>query len=184
MNWITRARVKVDRVACPWLIKKFVDPDAEFFFVPADQVMAEAERLAAIPFDVKDVELGHHGQECSFEAILKKYDLTGNPALVLLGKIVNGADTDNTLRFSKGARLQRKMRRLKKPFDAQVAIQYNESRYAILKHYDLPCTLRTRPWSMKFPKQQPPSTNAACCTCKSQLLCRNTPKCAFKSWSR
>ena len=97
MNWITRARVKVDRVACPWLIKKFVDPDAEFFFVPADQVMAEAERLGAIPFDVKDVELGHHGQECSFEAILKKYDLTGNPALVLLGKIVNGADTDNTL---------------------------------------------------------------------------------------
>ena len=97
MNWITRARVKVDRVACPWLIKKFVDPDAEFFFVPADQVMAEAERLAAVPFDVKDVELGHHGQECSFEAILRKYDLTGNPALVLLGKIVNGADTDNTL---------------------------------------------------------------------------------------
>ena len=97
MNWITRARVKVDRVACPWLIRKFVDPDAEFFFVPADQVMAEAERLTAVPFDVKDVELGHHGQECSFEAILKKYDLTGNPALVLLGKIVNGADTDNTL---------------------------------------------------------------------------------------
>ena len=97
MNWITRARVKVDRVACPWLIKKFVDPDAEFFFVPADQVMAEAERLDAVPFDVKDVELGHHGLECSFEAILRKYDLTGNPALVLLGKIVNGADTDNTL---------------------------------------------------------------------------------------
>lgn len=97
MRWITRARVKVDRVACPWLIKKFVDPDAEFFFVPADQVMAEAERLAAVPFDVKDVELGHHGLECSFEAILKTYDLTGNLALVLLGKIVNGADTDNTL---------------------------------------------------------------------------------------
>ena len=97
MNWITRARVKVDRVACPWLIKHFVDPDAEFFFVLADQVMAEAERLGAIPFNVKNVELGHHGQECSFEAILKKYDLTGNPALVLLGKIVNGADTDNTL---------------------------------------------------------------------------------------
>jgi hypothetical protein len=97
MHWITRARVKVDRVACPWLIKHFVDPDAAFSFVPADQVMAEAERLGAIPFDVKDVELGHHGQECSFEAILRKYDLTGDPALVLLGKIVNGADTNNTL---------------------------------------------------------------------------------------
>jgi hypothetical protein len=97
MKWITRERVKVDRVACPWLLKKFVDPDAEFYFVPADQVMSEAERLGAIPFDVRGVELGHHGQECSFEAILKKYDLTQDPALVLLGKIVNGADTDNTL---------------------------------------------------------------------------------------
>lgn len=97
MKWITRERVKVDRVACPWLIKKFVDPEAEFFFVPADQVMTDAERLGATPFDVKGVELGHHGQECSFEAILKKYNLTDNPALVLLGKIVNGADTDNAL---------------------------------------------------------------------------------------
>ena len=79
------------------MIKKFVDKDAEFVFVPADKVMEEAKRLVAIPYDVKDVELGHHGKECSFEAILKKYGLTNNPALVLLGKIVNGADTDNTL---------------------------------------------------------------------------------------
>ena len=97
MKWITRERVKVDRVACPWLIKKFVDKDAEFIFAPAERVMDEAQRLGAIPYDVKDVELGHHGKECSFEAILKKYKLTGDPALVLLGKIVNGADTDNTL---------------------------------------------------------------------------------------
>jgi hypothetical protein len=97
MKWITRERVKVDRVACPWLIKKFVDKDAEFLFVPGDKVMSEAKRLGATPYDVKDVELGHHGQECSFEAILKKYGLTKDPALVLLGKIVNGADTDNTL---------------------------------------------------------------------------------------
>ncbi len=97
MRWITRERVKVDRVACPWLIKKFVDKDAEFFFVPADKVAEEAKRLGATPYDVKDVELGHHGKECSFEAILKKYRLTGDPALMLLGKIVNGADTDNTL---------------------------------------------------------------------------------------
>src|SRR6476646_8188145 len=97
MKWITRERVKVDRVACPWLVRKFVDKDAEFIFVPADKVMAEAKRLGAIPYDVKDVELGHHGKECSFEAILKKYELTKNLALVLLGKIVNGADTDNTL---------------------------------------------------------------------------------------
>lgn len=97
MKWITREHVKVDRVACPWLIQKFVDPTAEFIFVPADKLMDEAKRLGAIPYDATGVELGHHGKECSFEAILKKYNLSGNPALVLLGKIVNGADTDNTL---------------------------------------------------------------------------------------
>jgi hypothetical protein len=97
MKWITREHVKVDRVACPWLIKKFVDPQAEFLFVPADEVMEVAEREGAIPFDVKAVELGHQGKECSFEAILKKYKLTADPALVMLGRIVNGADTDNTL---------------------------------------------------------------------------------------
>src|SRR5499426_1972175 len=97
MKWITREHVKVDRVACPWLIKKFVDEDAEFIFVPPDKVVNEAKRLSAILYDVKNVELGHDGKECSFEAILKKYKLTGDPALVLLAKIVNGADTDNTL---------------------------------------------------------------------------------------
>ena len=97
MKWITRERVKVDRVACPWLIKKFVDPEAEFLFVPASQVMEVAKRQSAIPFDVPNVELGHQGKECSFEAILKKHTLTSDAALVLLGKIVNGADTDNTL---------------------------------------------------------------------------------------
>ena len=97
MKWITRERVKVDRVACPWLITNFVDQEAEFLYVPTDQVDAVAEREGAIPYDVKDVELGHHGQKCSFEAILEKYDLTDNAALMLLAKIVNGADTDNTL---------------------------------------------------------------------------------------
>ena len=97
MKWITREKVKVDRVACPWLIKKFVDPQAEFLFVPPDQAMEIAARNGATPFDVNGVELGHRGQECSFEAILKRYNLTDNPALMLMGKIVNGADTDNTL---------------------------------------------------------------------------------------
>ena len=75
MKWITREKVKVDRVACPWLIKKFVDPEAEFLFVPAGKVLEVAKREKAIPYDVPDVELGHHGKECSFEAILKKYIL-------------------------------------------------------------------------------------------------------------
>jgi len=97
MRWITRERVKVDRVACPWLLKKFVDPEAEFLFVPADKVMSEAARLGATPYDVPNVELGHHGLECSFDAIVKKYGLDRDPAVVLLAKIVNGADTDNAL---------------------------------------------------------------------------------------
>jgi hypothetical protein len=97
VRWITRERVKVDRVACPWLLKKFVDPEAEFFFVPTDKVAEEAARLGATPFDVKGCELGHHGLECTFETIVKKYGLEKDPALRLLAKIVNGADTDNAL---------------------------------------------------------------------------------------
>ena len=97
MKWITREHVKVDRVACPWLIRKFIDPKAEFLFVPADKVIEVAEKEKAIPYDVAGVELGHHGKGCSFEAIVKKYGLTKDPAITLLAKIVNGADTDNTL---------------------------------------------------------------------------------------
>ncbi len=97
MKWITREHVKVDRVACPWLISKFIDKDAEFYFVPTEKVKEEAARLNAIPFDTLGAELGHHGKECSFDAIIKKYDLTSNSTLVLLSRIVNGADTDNTL---------------------------------------------------------------------------------------
>src|SRR5262245_52343336 len=92
MKWVTRERVKVDRVACPWLIRRFVDPQAVFLFVPADQVMAVAEREGAIPYDVKDVELGHHGPECSFDAIVKRYRIR-DPAVLELAKIVRGADT-------------------------------------------------------------------------------------------
>jgi hypothetical protein len=97
MKWITREHVVVDRVACPWLIRKFVDPEAEFLFVAADQVSAVAEREGAIPYDVQGAELGHHGQECSFEAIIHKYRLSSDPALMMLSRIVNGADTDNSL---------------------------------------------------------------------------------------
>ena len=93
MKWITRERPKVDRIACPWLILRFVDPDAEFLYVPADQVMAVAEREGAIPFDVPGVELGHRGPECSFDAVIAKYRLT-DPALHDLARIVRGADTD------------------------------------------------------------------------------------------
>jgi hypothetical protein len=92
MQWVTRARPKVDRIACPWLIKRFVDPAAEFLFVPADEVLAVAEKTGAIPYDVPAVELGHHGAECSFDAILVKFGLS-DPALHRLALIVRGADT-------------------------------------------------------------------------------------------
>ena len=93
MKWVTRQRPRVDRIACPWLIKRFVDSDAEFLYVPADQVLAVADREGAIPFDIPDVELGHHGRECSFDAILHKYELT-DASLQRLALIVRGADTD------------------------------------------------------------------------------------------
>jgi hypothetical protein len=97
MKWVTRERVKVDRVACPWLIRKFIDPEAEFAFVRADDVTEFAKREGAIPFDVPNVEYGHHGKKCSFDALVDKHDLAKDPAVVLLGRIVNGADTDNSL---------------------------------------------------------------------------------------
>ena len=96
MKWVTRERVKVDRVACPWLIKKFVDPEAEFLFVPPGEVMGVAESEGATPFDVPDAELGHHDGKCSFEAIVEKYRIE-DPAIQLLAKIVHGADVADDL---------------------------------------------------------------------------------------
>src|ERR1041385_6239237 len=94
MKWVTRQRPQVDRVACPWLIKRFVDPDAELLYVPADQVLLLAEREGAIAYDIPGAELGHHGNKCSFDAIVRKYDLAAaNPALEQLARIVRGADT-------------------------------------------------------------------------------------------
>jgi hypothetical protein len=93
MKWVTRERPKIDRIACPWLIKNFVDNEAEFFYVPADKVKEQANALNAIPFDVPDVEFSHHYDECTFDYILKKYRLN-DPALHTLAIIVRGADTD------------------------------------------------------------------------------------------
>ncbi|HYW26328.1 MAG TPA: chromate resistance protein ChrB domain-containing protein [Terriglobales bacterium] len=91
MRWITRKNANVDRVACPWLIRRFVDQDAEFLYVPADQVLAAAEREGAIPYDVPGVELGHVAGRCSFESIILKYGIR-DPALDRLALIVHGAD--------------------------------------------------------------------------------------------
>jgi hypothetical protein len=91
MKWITRSHVHVDRVACPWLILRFVDNKAEFLFVPANQVKKVTAETGAIPFDTPDVELGHHEGRCSFESIILKYELK-DPALLRLAKVVHSAD--------------------------------------------------------------------------------------------
>ncbi|MGQ4891656.1 MAG: chromate resistance protein ChrB domain-containing protein [Candidatus Njordarchaeia archaeon] len=96
MKWVTRERAKVDRIACPWLIKKFVDPDAEFLFVPKEKVLEVAEKENAIPFDYPSVELGHHDGKCSFEAIVEKYNID-DPAIKCLAEIVHGADVKEDL---------------------------------------------------------------------------------------
>jgi AraC-like DNA-binding protein len=93
MKWITRERPKIDRIACPWLIKNFVDPEAEFIYVPADKVKQQANELSAIPFDIPEVEYSHHNDKCTFDYILEKHSLK-DPALQTLALIVRGADTD------------------------------------------------------------------------------------------
>ncbi|MCZ8515850.1 chromate resistance protein [Paenibacillus filicis] len=90
MKWVTREHSNVERVACPWLIKRFIDPDAVFEFVPSD---TDPNTIRdGIPFDMKGVELGHHNGGCSFEAFLSKYELDKDPALVLMASIIHGAD--------------------------------------------------------------------------------------------
>jgi hypothetical protein len=93
MKWVTRANVKVDRVACPWLIRNFIDQQAEFLFVPVDQVDGVVRKTGAIPYDTSGAELGHHGEECSFDAIVKKYDIK-DEAVGRVAAIVRGADTN------------------------------------------------------------------------------------------
>lgn len=92
MKWITRERPKIDRIACPWLIARFIDKEPEFLYVPAADVPKIAKEIGAIPYDIPGVEMGHAGELCSFDAFMKKYELT-DPALQQLAVIVRGADT-------------------------------------------------------------------------------------------
>lgn len=92
MKWVTKENANVDRVACPWLIRRFIDPQAEFLFVARDQVMIVAQREGATPYDVPGVELGHVAGRCSFESIMEKYELGRDPALARLATIVHAAD--------------------------------------------------------------------------------------------
>ncbi|WP_137822230.1 chromate resistance protein ChrB domain-containing protein [Pseudomonas sp. D(2018)] len=92
MKWVTRERPKIDRIACPWLIQRFIDPQPEFLYVPASEVLRVAAEQDAAPYDIPNVELSHDGELCSFDAFLKKYALV-DPALRKLAAIVRGADT-------------------------------------------------------------------------------------------
>ena len=92
MKWITRERPKIDRIACPWLIKRFVDPEAEFIYVPKENVFEEAEKQNAIPYDIQGAEYSHYGEECTFDYIVRKHDLK-DEAVLQIAKIVRGADT-------------------------------------------------------------------------------------------
>lgn len=94
MKWVTRERPKIDRIACPWLIARFIDDAPEFLYVPGGEVMNVAQETGAIPYDIPGVELGHHGPECSFDAFIVKYELK-NPSLAKLAKIVRAADTSS-----------------------------------------------------------------------------------------
>ncbi len=96
MKWVTRSHVHVDRVACPWLISRFVDNQAEFLFVPKNDVERAVQETGAIPFDAPGVELGHHDGRCSFEAIIRKYDLK-DPGLLRLAQIVHSADVGDDI---------------------------------------------------------------------------------------
>lgn len=93
MKWITRERPKIDRIACPWLIKHFVDENAEFIYVPKEQVFDKAKELDAVPYDIPGAEYSHYGDECTFDYIIKKHQLT-DPSLLQLALIIRGADTD------------------------------------------------------------------------------------------
>jgi hypothetical protein len=94
MKWVTRERPVIDRIACPWLIARFIDTEAEFLFVPPAEVMNTARETGATPYDVPGVEMTHEGDNCSFDAFVKKYDLGKDPAIATIAAIVRGADTD------------------------------------------------------------------------------------------
>ncbi len=97
MKWVTRARPKTDRIACPWLIRRFIDPDAEILYVPTDQVLATADEVGGHSFDMPGATYDHRGNQCTFEVLIDDYELGGDPALVRLARIVHAADIDSEI---------------------------------------------------------------------------------------
>ncbi len=146
MKWVTRARPKIDRIACPWLISRFIDPAAEFLYVPSNQVLAVAQQAGAVPYDVPGVEMTHVGELCSFDAFLSKYALT-SPALQQLALIVRGADTDRLDLTPQSAGLYALSLGLSKNYsDDQAMLAQGMVMYDALYAWCLSCQGETHAW--------------------------------------
>jgi hypothetical protein len=150
MKWITRERPKIDRIACPWLVARFIDAEPEFLYVPAGQVMPTAERTGAIPYDIPGVELSHVGDLCSFDAFLSRYGLT-DPALRLLAVIVRGADTSRLELTPQSAGLYALSLGLSRNFsDDHEMLKHGMVMYDALYAWCRECQAETHNWPPKM----------------------------------
>lgn len=146
MKWITRERPKIDRIACPWLVARFIDKDAAFLYVPPSDVLGIARETGAIPYDIPGVELTHVGELCSFDAFLKKYDLT-DPALQQLAVIVRGADTSRLDLTPQSAGLYALSLGLSQNFtDDHVMLKHGMVMYDALYAWCQHCQAETHNW--------------------------------------
>ncbi len=150
MKWITRERPKIDRIACPWLIERFIDTAPEFFYVPPADVLRAAGETGAIPYDIPGVELTHVGELCSFDAFLKKYHLT-DPALQQLATIVRGADTSRLELTPQSAGLYALSLGLSKSFsDDHEMLRHGMVMYDALYAWCRHCQAETHNWPPKM----------------------------------
>ena len=150
MKWITRERPKIDRIACPWLIARFIDPAPEFWYVPANEVVKMAAEIGATPYDIPGVEMTHVGELCSFDAFLKKYQLV-EPALVQLAEIVRGADTSRLDLSPQSAGLYAISLGLSRRFaDDHEMLRHGMIMYDALYAWCLDCQGETHNWPPKM----------------------------------
>jgi hypothetical protein len=150
MKWVTRERPKIDRIACPWLIARFIDKEPEFLYVPTAEVLAIVEKTGATPFDIPGVEMSHAGDFCSFDAFLKKYELT-NAALQQLAEIVRGADTSRLDLTPQSAGLFAVSLGLSKTFvDDHEMLKYGMVMYDALYAWCQQCQAETHNWPPKM----------------------------------
>ena len=150
MKWVTRERPKIDRIACPWLIARFIDDAPEFLYVPADQVLATAARTGAVPYDIPGVEMTHVAELCSFDAFLSKYEL-GDPALRQLAAIIRGADTSRLDLTPQSAGLYALSLGLSQVFvDDHEMLEHGMVMYDALYAWCKSCQAETHSWPPKM----------------------------------